>query len=473
MADMGMLDSQYKQFPDYSQWCTAKHEPVQWDSRNSDLQEFKTDTAKWQRAIQGVLNAAALDTGAIEDLYTTDRGFTVSVASATNAVALVNNERGEDIAAIYLAQQKVYETFLHNLVEYDHISEVTIRTLHAELLSEQKTYRALMPDGTFTQKELPRGSYKTNPNHVQLGNGSYHSYCPVHEVSSEMQLLIDVMNSETFKKSACHLQISYVHYAITVIHPFQDGNGRVARALASVFCMKCFTIPFLVFNDQKPEYLTSLQQADTGSFAGFIDFVTGCIVDTFEFVTQIPAEQESRSADEILTDIASLSTTEAGYDHQLVTQKSFDLMNLFMSSLVKSGKNKAIRGTLEFRTVTLSHTSEVTAPKGYSFKNIDTVSACIECHLLKPIEVSTFFVVYLLEPLNYQKWDAYKIYAGAASSPSMHQVSFNQIFAARIDEFDKNQKFSFSTRLKLATDRIIIDILEDINSNAQRKLSQS
>ena len=43
------------------------------------------------------------------------------------------------------------------------------------------------------------------------------------------------------------VQAAYAHYALTAIHPFADGNGRLARTVASVFLMRSAGVPlFLV-----------------------------------------------------------------------------------------------------------------------------------------------------------------------------------------------------------------------------------
>ena len=50
-----------------------------------------------------------------------------------------------------------------------------------------------------------------------------------------MHRLIEQIRTPEFEAAHPALQASYCHYAFVVIHPFADGNGRVARALASTF----------------------------------------------------------------------------------------------------------------------------------------------------------------------------------------------------------------------------------------------
>jgi Fic family protein len=52
------------------------------------------------------------------------------------------------------------------------------------------------------------------------------------------------------------------HYAFVAIHPFADGNGRVARALASVFTYRAYSVPVLILAESRNDYLTNLEAAD-------------------------------------------------------------------------------------------------------------------------------------------------------------------------------------------------------------------
>ncbi|MGL5866870.1 MAG: Fic family protein, partial [Dermatophilaceae bacterium] len=72
--------------------------------------------------------------------------------------------------------------------------------------------------------------------------------------------------------------------AFVRIHPFADGNGRVARALASVFTYRRPGVPLVVFADQKDIYLDALEAADSGRPEAFVNFVGERCLDTIELV---------------------------------------------------------------------------------------------------------------------------------------------------------------------------------------------
>jgi len=63
------------------------------------------------------------------------------------------------------------------------------------------------------------------------------------------------------------LLASWLHHRFTQIHPYQDGNGRVARALANLVLVKNQLFPVVITRDQRPQYIETLEQADIGNLS--------------------------------------------------------------------------------------------------------------------------------------------------------------------------------------------------------------
>jgi hypothetical protein len=60
------------------------------------------------------------------------------------------------------------------------------------------------------------------------------------------------------------VESAWLHHRFAQIHPFADGNGRVARALASLVFIKAEWFPLVVKSDDRARYIENLEKADAG-----------------------------------------------------------------------------------------------------------------------------------------------------------------------------------------------------------------
>ena len=96
------------------------------------------------------------------------------------------------------------------------------------------------------------------------------------------------------------MQAAYAHHAFTAVHPFADGNGRVAHALASVFLYRAVGVPLVVFAEERESYLSVLQRADAGDHQAFVDLTFDAALDSVALVTDtLRAATQPGLADEV------------------------------------------------------------------------------------------------------------------------------------------------------------------------------
>jgi len=142
------------------------------------------------------------------------------------------------------------------------LTEVDLRTLNKIILVKPFYKEAITPDGQSTRKRITPGEYKSTPNSVQLKNGQIHHYATPGETPAKMKELFDRYAELTEKHSISKAVVT--HHGLTAIHPFDDGNGRVARLWSNYILMKEGIPPLIIRTQNKDEYLTALQKADTG-----------------------------------------------------------------------------------------------------------------------------------------------------------------------------------------------------------------
>jgi Fic family protein len=285
---IAQADRLYQGFPDFSAWGELSQEDADlWSRFAASLEERRKEASPevLKSAVEVAVRAAALDTGAIEGLYSVDRGFTMTVALQSLTWEQAIEERGAGVRELFEAQLAAYELVLDAVTHRLPITEAWIRALHETLCAPQKTYRVLTDQG-WQEQELPKGQYKTRPNHVRLTDGTMHAYAPVDQVPLEMHRLLEQIRTPEFEAAHPVLQASYCHYAFVVIHPFADGNGRVARALASTFFYRDRSIPLVIFENQRPAYLDALRAADLGDFRPVISFFLDRGIDTMQLVSE-------------------------------------------------------------------------------------------------------------------------------------------------------------------------------------------
>lgn len=123
-------------------------------------------------------------------------------------------------------------------------------------LSERliKQLHLLLKSGTSDARKswFVVGGYKKLPNEV----GGKETASP-ETVVSQMQKLIKIYNSESKHTLDDILEF---HYRFEMIHPFQDGNGRVGRLVLFKECLRNGIVPFIIHDELKMFYYRGLQQ---------------------------------------------------------------------------------------------------------------------------------------------------------------------------------------------------------------------
>jgi Fic family protein len=138
-----------------------------------------------------------------------------------------------------------------------------IRTLHRTLLREDYTVYRDLPGGVQTSYTVHAGLYKTRPNSVITRYGNRFEYASPEETPALMTDLVNWYNAAEQEGKLSPVELAALfHYRYIRIHPFEDGNGRIARLMVN-FILTRHDYPMIVVRSRKKSaYLEALHQAD-------------------------------------------------------------------------------------------------------------------------------------------------------------------------------------------------------------------
>lgn len=157
---------------------------------------------------------------------------------------------------------------LKMMVEESNLKEMPltqnfIRTLHKTLLREDYTVYRNLPGGMQTSYVIHAGQYKTRPNSVITRYGDRFEYASPDETPALMSDLVNWYNEEEQKGKLSPIELAALfHYRYIRIHPFEDGNGRIARLMVNYILTRHDYPMIVVRSRKKTEYLEALHATD-------------------------------------------------------------------------------------------------------------------------------------------------------------------------------------------------------------------
>lgn len=213
------------------------------------------------------------------------------------------------------------------------LTESFIRELHKIILHEPYDRPALTPDGLPTTKRINIGQYKTSPNHVKTATGEMFYFATPEETPAKMHDLMNWYSSESAKGELHPLIISAeFHYRFIVIHPFDDGNGRMARILMNLILMKFGYPPVIIKTQEKKDYYRALRSADGGDIAYFVKYIGEQLLHSLSLYIKGAKGESIEDLDDVDKQIALLMARLEDGKPQVVYNRETS-MNIFEESL--------------------------------------------------------------------------------------------------------------------------------------------
>lgn len=247
-----------------------------WFARREILQ---ANSQEYEDFLNQLKREHAIETGVVERLYDLKKGITETFIKEGFVQSFLSHDDTNVPTQTLMSHLKDHleaVDFIFDIVKDGRpFTKGFIKELHQLVTRSQSSAEGRDQFGNKTRIELLKGEFKTRENNPTREDGTIIMYCPPEHVEAEMDRLIEIYNGLLLVSDQIHPIIiaSWVHHAFTTIHPFQDGNGRVARLLASLILIKFRLFPFTVLREEaKVKYIKALEAADNGNPKGLVDY---------------------------------------------------------------------------------------------------------------------------------------------------------------------------------------------------------
>jgi Fic family protein len=277
-----------------------------------EQRESLQDSAALRRFSERLQRQWAIETGILERIYSLDRGITALLIERGIDSSLIPNEatnKDPNLVAGIIQDQESAIDWVFEVVRGERpLSTSFIKELHALMTRRQATTSGKDQFGNDVEIPLLHGEWKVLPNNPTRVNGSIHEYCPPDQVSSEMDRLIALHIEHEAKAVPPEIEAAWLHHRFAQIHPFQDGNGRVARALASLVFIKAGWFPLVVTRDDRERYIEGLEEADSGDLTPLVSLFSALERKAFVNALGIAREvlQEEERIEQVISSIGDL-----------------------------------------------------------------------------------------------------------------------------------------------------------------------
>jgi len=294
--------------------------------------------AEFEETRRRTLSRHAVETGIIERLYDLSWGVTEAlVAEGITREVAAREGISEDTLATVNAQLDALQLLVEAVREKRPLTSSFIKELHAAITRNQPTYDARDQFGNLVRRPLPHGAWKEYPNDVIRADGSRLHYVPPEHVQSQIDrmlaLYVDSSNAHPVVRSA------WLHHRFVLIHPFQDGNWRVARALTLMVLLQSRYAPLVVDRSRRGEYLDALDAANAADLRPLIRLFAGLELVALTAELSAPVSQATRAvgaaqvAHELVGRLRDRKKTENEQRAQATARLADDMQRLVVEEL--------------------------------------------------------------------------------------------------------------------------------------------
>ena len=257
------------------------------------------------------------------------------VASSEIEGILLNNEQVRSSVARRMGVQLTNETepthYIDGIVEMMMDASNRFNTP----LSDERLFgwhNCLFPNGFSGMYRINVGMYRRDPMDVvsgTFGREKVHYHAPdAEQVPEEMAQFINWFNSAETPKD--YVKSAIAHFWFVSIHPFDDGNGRMGRAIADMALNQAENTNVRFFsmsrqiNKEKRKYNEIIERCQKGGvdITQWIVWYLDCMVRCIE------------SADEMLSKILNKAVFWQAHSHIHISERQQKMLNFYLDGYV-------------------------------------------------------------------------------------------------------------------------------------------
>ncbi|WP_259014534.1 Fic family protein [Emticicia fluvialis] len=212
------------------------------------------------------------------------------------------------------------------------LTERDIKQLNEIILVRPFWKEAITADGQSTRRKIQVGEYKQHPNSVLLQNGEMFHYASPMDTPMAMNDLMAWFHSETEKQELSPTELAAIfHYKFVLIHPFDDGNGRISRLLMNYVLLKNGLPPVIIKSADKKNYLNALNQVDSDNrkLPVFVNYISEQLIWSLQIKLKATKGESIEEEDDIDKQVALFKREQLGKDISNPTKSSQKTYFLF------------------------------------------------------------------------------------------------------------------------------------------------
>ena len=206
---------------------------------------------------------------------------------------------------------------------------------YSQPLTAERLYgwhNCLFPTGRSGMEVINVGKYRTDEMDVvsgTLGREKVHYHAPAATlVATEMERFLDWFNSES--AATDYIKSAVAHFWFVSIHPFDDGNGRIGRAIAETAISQANNSAIHYFsisrqiNKEKKYYSRILERCQKGEceITAWIDWYLDCMLRAVD------------DADNMLSGILKKAVFWQNHSQELLNDRQIKVLNIYLDGYI-------------------------------------------------------------------------------------------------------------------------------------------